>query len=102
MTVINQDRLYDFVKAHSDARKALTAWLAITAEASWRSIVDVRQVFPSADGVEVRKDVVVTVFNIRGNLYRLITIVVYAAQTVDLAQVPTHAEYNKNMWKNRI
>src|SRR2546423_508109 len=102
MTVINEGRLSEFSKGHPDARKALAAWLQVAEEASWRNIVDVRGVFPSADGVEVRKGVVVTVFNIRGNLYRLITIIIYAAQTIDIVDVLTHAQYSKDAWKRRI
>jgi len=102
MTVINERRLAEFGRKHSDARKALASWLAVTRESVWHSIVDVREVFPNADGVEVRRGVIVTVFNIRGNLYRLITLVVYAAGTVDIVEVLTHAEYSKDNWKRRI
>src|ERR1043166_8399442 len=102
MTVINERRLADFGRKHPDARKALAAWLTITRDATWRNLVEVRQVLPTADGVEVRKGVVATIFNIRGNTYRLVTLIIYAAQTVDIVEVLTHAEYDKDSWKRRI
>ncbi len=102
MTVINEHRLVEFGRKHPDARKALAAWVAIACDASWQNLMDVRAVFPSADGVTIRKGVVATVFNIRGNSYPLITLITYAAQVVDIVEVLTHAQYDKDSWKNRL
>jgi mRNA interferase HigB len=61
----------------------------------WQNFVDLRQVFPSADQVGN-----LTVFNIGGNNYRLITLVDYKYQKVFIRHVLTHAEYDKEEWKN--
>jgi mRNA interferase HigB len=74
----------------------------VARDATWQSIVEVRQVFPAADGVPLRKGkrtIVVTVFNIGGNNFRLITTVSYRAQLIDVWGVLTHAEYDKEQWK---
>ena len=42
-----------------------------------------------------------TVFNIRGNRYRLITKIDYSAGTVQVREILTHAEYDKGEWKTR-
>ena len=41
-----------------------------------------------------------TVFNIKGNRYRLIVDLVYASQRIYIKYVLTHAEYDKDEWKN--
>ncbi|MDR9894134.1 type II toxin-antitoxin system HigB family toxin [Aetokthonos hydrillicola Thurmond2011] len=56
---------------------------------------NLRQVFPSADPVGN-----FTVFNISGNNYRLITYIDYAYQIAFVRSVLTHAEYDKENWKN--
>jgi mRNA interferase HigB len=40
-----------------------------------------------------------TVFNIKGNSYRLIAAINYKSQTIFLKSVLTHAEYDKEDWK---
>ena len=57
--------------------------------------MDVRRMFPSADAVGE-----FTVFNIKGNSYRLITEINYRTGRVFLRHVLTHAEYAKEGWKS--
>jgi mRNA interferase HigB len=106
MTVLNTQVLSKFAEKHRDAAGALDRWLGLAESADWKGIVDVRKVFPSADGVSVKMKVggtlVATVFNIRGNEYRLITVVDYAGAFVIVRDVLTHAEYNKDSWKDRL
>jgi mRNA interferase HigB len=44
---------------------------------------------------------VVTVFNVKGNTYRLLTSIDYDAAIVEVLDVLTHAEYDKALWKDR-
>ena len=48
-------------------------WHKVAIHASWRNLSEVREQFPHADPVAVKSGAVVTVFNIAGNKYRLIT-----------------------------
>ncbi|WP_255515787.1 MULTISPECIES: type II toxin-antitoxin system HigB family toxin [Microcoleaceae] len=41
-----------------------------------------------------------TIFNISGNNYRLITFIDYEYQLIFIRRLLTHAEYNKENWKN--
>ena len=41
-----------------------------------------------------------TVFNIKGNAYRLIVGIDYEDSTIYYKYLLTHAEYDKNKWKN--
>ncbi len=45
--------------------------------------------------------IVVTVFNVRGNKYRLLTLINCQQQIAVLLELLTHAEYNKQQWKAR-
>ncbi len=52
-----------------------------------------------ADGVSLKSGVVVTIFNLKGNEYRLLTFIHCAAQRIVIMDVLTHAEYDKGKWK---
>ena len=57
-------------------------------------MAQVRQTFATADAVDKW-----TIFNIKGNQYRLITEINYAHQRLYIRHVLTHAEYDKGQWK---
>jgi mRNA interferase HigB len=97
--LIGQDVLTRAMRTHADARKWLQAWVVTAQDAVWRSIDDVRADYPSADGVRLRSHVVVTVFNVRGNEYRLLTSINYGRQAILVLALLTHAEYDKGRWK---
>ncbi len=105
-TVLNTPALDRFARKHRDARRPLADWLDTVQRANWRSLADVRRVYPSADGVNIRVAggamVVVTVFNIKGNEYRLITVIHYARALCRVVEALTHAEYSTDRWKDRL
>lgn len=81
--------------------RALKLWMNIVADAEWQSIDDVRRDLASADGVKLGSGMVVTIFNIKGNTYRLLADVDYETQIVDVLEIMTHTEYSKDRWKWR-
>lgn len=94
MHVISLRRIREFFTAHRDAESSLMAWYKTAQKAVWRNLADVRQVYPSADPVGRY-----TVFNIRGNNYRLIARINYRSQTLFVVAVMTHKEYDLGKWK---
>ena len=94
MHVISRKRLKEASARHADLEGPLDAWFRIVKTASWKSLPDVRRTFSSADAVGKW-----TVFNIKGNAYRLITEINYRTGRIFLRQVLTHAEYTKGGWK---
>lgn len=101
MRLIGQDVLSKAIRKHADARKWLHAWSATVEDASWQSLEDVRADYPTADGVKLKSQIVVTVFNVKGNEYRLLTNIGYHTQTVLVLELLTHGAYDKNQWKGR-
>jgi len=75
-------------------RAPLDIWYRIAKKATWRNLMEVRRELPTADAVGE-----FTVFNIKGNAYRLITEINYRTGRVFLRYVLTHAEYSKGGWK---
>lgn len=94
MHVISRKKLLEASRKHADLSAPLDAWYRIAKKAIWRNLVEVRRVFPTADAAGK-----FTIFNIKGNAYRLITEINYASGRVFLRYVLTHAEYSKGDWK---
>jgi mRNA interferase HigB len=94
MRVISRKKLRQFWEAHADAQGPLRAWLLAAKAAQWQSIADVRRAFPHADPVAR-----CTVFNIGGNKYRLIAAIHYNRGVIYVCHVLTHAEYDREQWK---
>ncbi len=95
MHLISISKLRLDISTYPDADKPIEAWYNIVKTAEWTSLEDVRQIYPSADAVGN-----FTVFNIKGNTYRLIVSIDYEDGTIYYKYFLTHAEYDKDNWKN--
>ena len=58
--------------------------------------------YPNADAVTADSGATMTVFNIGGNKYRLITSIWYRGRQVHIKMVLTHPEYSKDKWKKQL
>ena len=94
MHVISRKRLLEFSLGHRDAETALDVWYRVAKSSVWSNLEEVRQVYPHADAVGRW-----TVFNVRGNRYRLIAEIGYRSRVVPVRHILTHSEYNKGEWK---
>lgn len=101
MTLLGQDVLARAAKRNKPLGAWLAVWAATVAAAEWQSIDQVRRAYPSADGVTLDSGTVITVFNVKGNNYRLLAWIDYAASVIEALEVITHAEYDKHLWKGR-
>lgn len=95
MRIISRKALVEAGNQHPELATPLDVWFRIAKKAEWKHLVDVRKTFPSADAVNE-----FTVFNIKGNSYRLVTWIHYETGRVFIRHVLTHAEYDKGGWKN--
>lgn len=94
MHIITRKRLNDFAALHPDARPALAHWFREMKNREYSNFAELRAVFSSAD--QVGK---LTVFNVGGNKFRLITAIHYNRQRVYIRAVLTHQEYTRGTWK---
>jgi mRNA interferase HigB len=91
--VISRKKLLEAAERHRDLAGPLDVWYRIAKKAEWRNLVDVKRVFPTADAAGR-----FTIFNIKGNAYRLVAEINYRTQKDFLRHVLTHAEYSKGNW----
>jgi mRNA interferase HigB len=94
MHVISRKRLKEASVRHPDLEEPLDVWFRVAKKATWKNLADVRKTFSSADAVGKW-----TVFNIKGNRYRLIAEINYLFIRVYIRHVLTHAEYDRGGWK---
>jgi mRNA interferase HigB len=94
MRIIAKRNLLQAALAHGDCVGQVTDWYNRARAATWRSLADVRKTYRTADLVGDK-----TVFNIKGNDYRLIVHINYVMGIMYFKHLLTHAEYDKGTWK---
>lgn len=95
MHVISFKALREYAEIHADIREALLYSYKVASIAKWSNLVEVQEIFYKAEAVGN-----FTVFNIKGNKYRLIVSIDYEEQLIYVKYILTHTEYNKDYWKN--
>lgn len=96
MHVIAKPVLMAFWSKHKDAENSLRAWHRTMESKDFADFNDLRKTFASADYVGG-----LTVFNVGGNKYRLITAIHYNRCKVYVRAVLTYSEYDLGDWKRR-
>lgn len=99
MVLVQSPGVNEALRRYREAAKWITAWRTTAQRARWRSLQDIRKAYPSADGMANELGVVVTVFNVKGGNYRLLTVIHYLSQTVYEIDLLSHGDYDKNTWK---
>ncbi|MCC5662579.1 type II toxin-antitoxin system HigB family toxin [Nostoc sp. CHAB 5784] len=95
MHIISFRILREYAENHADCQEALSNWYKVVTKAKCLNLVEVQQVFPKTEAVGN-----FTVFNIKGNKYRLIVSIDYEGQLIYIKYILTHAEYDKDNWKD--
>lgn len=95
MFLIGQRKIAKFIRKHPNAKASLERWVVLITENDFDSFPHLSSIFPTADYVKPY-----TVFNISGNNFRLIVEINYFEKIIMINSVLTHAEYNKETWKN--
>lgn len=83
--------LVEYYTKHPDAKSALEDWYDRARDAQWDNFAAIKHTFHSVDSVGGKR----FVFNIKGNNYRLIAIVLFIPKFVYVRFIGTHAEYDK-------
>ena len=90
MRIISKKKIRDFSQANKQAELPLLEWYFKMQVASPKNLNDLREIFNSTDSAYGY-----TIFNIKGNNYRLITAIHYNTQVCYIRAVWTHTEYSK-------
>lgn len=91
MRIITFARIREFSEEHPGAEVALRDWYTKTKNSEWNSFSDIKNTFNSVDYVANNR----FVFNIKGNDYRLVAIIIFASKKIYIRFIGTHAEYDK-------
>ena len=91
MRLINKEILDLFVKKHADAAKPVNRWIEVLENTKWQNHNELKELFPTADYVGNSR----YVFNIKGNDYRIVAVVIFVLNSATVCFAGTHAEYDK-------
>jgi mRNA interferase HigB len=95
MHLISAGKLKEASGSYPDVEKVIKNFYKKVEKSKWLSLIDVQKDYRDAESVGN-----FTVFNIKGNKYRLILDIDYEEQVVYFKYFLTHAEYDKEQWKN--
>lgn len=95
MRLISISKLRKDTSPYADVIKQVEAWSATVRKAKWKNLEEVKTNYRDAEAVGN-----FTVFNIKGNRYRLIVGIDYVHGVVYYKYFLTHADYDKDRWKN--
>ena len=94
MELLKRKILFDYQQKHADSRVPLNNWMNLIRLARWHTPQDIKNAISSVDFLSGNR----VIFNIGGNKHRLVVVVVYAAETVIVNWIGTHAEYSKKQF----
>jgi mRNA interferase HigB len=95
MHLISAGKLKEASAVHSGVDKVIKSFYKKVEKSTWQNLIDVQQDYRDAEAVGS-----FTVFNIKGNRYRLILDIDYEEQVAYFKYFLTHAEYDKEQWKD--
>lgn len=90
MRIVTFAKIKTFTNKYADADIALRDWYFKTKRSDWNNLNDAKQTFNSVDYIGNNR----YVFNIKGNDYRLVAIIIFASKKVYIRFIGTHSEYN--------
>ncbi|MCC9166364.1 type II toxin-antitoxin system HigB family toxin [Pontibacter harenae] len=91
MNIVTVSRIKKFFLKHADSKLSLEVWVARVSALRITNLNDLKQVANSVDVIGNNR----VIFDIKGNKYRIITVVLVRNQTVYIRWIGTHAEYDK-------
>jgi len=92
MRLLGEPLVDEFKEGYRQSANVMDRWVAIVRAAKWKSFVDVKKTFNTADYVAPY-----VIFNIGGNKYRLLSVIDYKESVVIVRAVMRHKEYDR--WK---
>lgn len=90
MILVGRELLDDFTKKHSDTREWIKNWISDVENSVWKTPQDVKDRYRSVSFVKE-----LTIFNVKGNSYRLEVIIQYVVGLVTVIWAGPHAAYDE-------
>jgi len=91
MRITGRDKLNKFAKKYSKARKPIASWVRVVESAKWKKSADVKATFNSVDNPSGTR----YIFNLGGNKFRIVAVVIIKNGVVMVDEIMTHTEYDK-------
>ena len=91
MRIISRRILREFWEKHPDAAIPLQTWFHDVERTIWNSPAELKAVYRNVSFVANKR----VVFNMKGNHYRLVVVVIYQHGVVYIRFVGTHEEYDR-------
>ncbi|MGK2861786.1 MAG: type II toxin-antitoxin system HigB family toxin [Chitinophagaceae bacterium] len=91
MHVISFKKLREYFAKESNSKTALEDWFKRTKKSEWESFADMKNTFNAADNIGIDR----YVFNIKGNHYRIVAIVLFRVKRVYIGWVGNHKDYSR-------
>jgi mRNA interferase HigB len=91
MRIVTHATIREYSKKYPEASVALREWYTKTKYSQWSSFSDIKQTFNTVDYVTNNR----YVFNIKGNDFRLVAIIIFPSKKVYIRFIGTHKAYDK-------
>ncbi|MDR0815428.1 MAG: type II toxin-antitoxin system HigB family toxin [Bacteroidales bacterium] len=91
MRIIAHRKIAEFYEDHPNAKIPLEEWYLKTKKSEWGNFADVKNTFNSVDYAGNQR----YIFNIKGNEYRLVAMILFQIKRVYIRFIGTHEEYDK-------
>jgi len=91
MIVFGKEKLEYFIMKHSIAKKAIDRWYNTLKQNTFTDFNDLKSTFSGVDYIGNER----YIFNLKGNNFRIITIIVFIDDTLVIRWIGTHADYDK-------
>lgn len=96
MVIVSKAILREFTEMNPRAKSAVFNWYELVRNADWKDFSEMKSSFNSVDSVGNDR----YVFNLKGNHFRLIALIIFRVRTVFVLFIGSHEEYNKIKAKN--
>ena len=91
MPIISFRKLREFFEEDSNSKVALQDWHKRAGKAEWNDFSDIKKTFNTVDSVGNSR----FVFNVKGNHYRIVALILFQIKRVYIRWVGTHKDYDK-------
>ena len=91
MRIINKELIDKFIEQHANSDKVLNRWVEQMENVTCKTHNELKMLYPNTDYVGNNR----YVFNLKGNDYRLVALILFTAELITICFIGTHAEYDK-------